>query len=176
MIRGMKPPLSVRPLTLEERQLLEAGLHSAEAFTLRRCQMLLASARGQDVRQIAHTLGWARQSVRNAIRDCHCRGGECLPARSSRPQTAQPVFARPQREALQALLHESPRTWGKPRSLWTVGVAAQVCWEQGLPPQPVSIETIRQALARRGVRGRRAKPWLPSPEPQYALKKHSATA
>jgi hypothetical protein len=40
----MEPPVFVRPLTAEERQRLHAGPQSREAFTLRRCQILLASA------------------------------------------------------------------------------------------------------------------------------------
>jgi hypothetical protein len=42
----------VRPLSDTERESLEAGLCSSDAFTLRRCQILLASGFGQ--RQLAH--------------------------------------------------------------------------------------------------------------------------
>jgi hypothetical protein len=44
-----------------------------------------------------------------------------------------------------ALLHERPHACGKPRSTWTLRLAAEVCWERGLTPYQVSIETIRQA-------------------------------
>jgi hypothetical protein len=43
----MRPPTFVRPLAEEEQQLLMAGLRSRDAFTLRRSQILLASAEGQ---------------------------------------------------------------------------------------------------------------------------------
>ena len=36
----------VRGVTAEERQQLEGGLRSADAFTLRRCQIVLASCSG----------------------------------------------------------------------------------------------------------------------------------
>jgi DNA-binding NarL/FixJ family response regulator len=49
----MKPPIYLRSLTSAERQQLEAGLRSSEALTLRRCQILLARARGQRPAQIA---------------------------------------------------------------------------------------------------------------------------
>ncbi len=39
--------LRVRTLSKEERKALEAGLRSSDAFVLRRCQILLASARGE---------------------------------------------------------------------------------------------------------------------------------
>jgi len=43
----MKPPIFVRTLSKEERKRLEAGLRSSDAFVLRRCQILLASSRGE---------------------------------------------------------------------------------------------------------------------------------
>jgi DNA-binding CsgD family transcriptional regulator len=40
-----------------ERESVEAGLRSPDAFTLRRCQILLKSADGQNAYQIANNLG-----------------------------------------------------------------------------------------------------------------------
>lgn len=168
----MKPPMYVRPLTPEERQQLEAGLRSSEAFTLRRCQILLASARGQRPAEIARQLGCATQSVRNTMHAFHTRGLASLQAQSRRPKRTRLGL---DTEPLRALLHERPRAFGKPRSTWTLHLAAEVCCERGLTPYQVSIETVRQALKRLGVNWRRAKRWITSPDPQYALKKSSAT-
>lgn len=63
----MKRPIFVRPWTDAERQQLEVGLRSSNAFILRRCQTLVASARGEMAPQIAHHLGCDSQTVRNAI-------------------------------------------------------------------------------------------------------------
>jgi DNA-binding CsgD family transcriptional regulator len=63
----MKRPIFVRPLSDAERETLEAGLRSPDAFTLRRCQILLASDRGENAYQIARSLGCNPQTVRNAI-------------------------------------------------------------------------------------------------------------
>jgi transposase len=167
----MKPPMYLRPLSPEERQQLEAGLRSSDAFTLRRCQILLASARGLRPSQIARQLSCATQSVRNALHAFHTRGVAAIHAQSRRPQRTRLVL---DGEPLRALLHERPRAFGKPRSTWTLRLAADVCWERGLTPYPVSIETIRQALKRLGVSWRRAKRWITSPDPQYALKKSTA--
>jgi hypothetical protein len=54
---SMKRPIFVRPLSDAECETLEAGLRSPDAFTLRRCQILLASNRGKNAYQIAHELG-----------------------------------------------------------------------------------------------------------------------
>jgi transposase len=165
----------VRALTPEERRQVEDGLRSSDAFTLRRCQILLASARGHRPAQIAHHLGCATQSVRNAIRAFHAQGLACLQRQSRRPKRTRLVLDAGRCEHLRALLHESPRTFGKPRSLWTLQLAADVCWERGLTPYRVSIENIRQALKRLGVSWRRAKQWITSPDPQYARKKSGVT-
>jgi transposase len=168
----MKPPIYIRSLTSEERRQLEAGLRSPEAFTLRRCQILLASARGQRPAEMARQLGCATQSVRHAIHAFQTRGPAAVHAQSRRPKHARGVLDAHQ---LRTLLHERPRAFGKPHSTWTLRLAAQVCREQGLTPHQVSLETIRQALKRLGVNWRRAKRWITSPDPQYALKKSTAT-
>ena len=67
MLLDMKAPLFIREITAEERQQLEAGLRSKSAFTLRCCQMLLASADKQTVKQITERFGFAPQSVRSVL-------------------------------------------------------------------------------------------------------------
>ena len=81
----MRPPIFVRTLSQEEREALEKGLRSSEAFVLRRCQILLASARGERAPQIAKNLGCGQQTVRDAIHDFNKRGLDALKAISSRP-------------------------------------------------------------------------------------------
>jgi transposase len=142
----------------------------AFAFVLRRCQILLASARGQFAPQIAQHLGCNDQTVRNAIRAFNTTALECLSKGSSRPHTVHAAFPAERAEALRALLHQSPRTFDQPTSLWTLDLAAQVSFEQGLSPQRVSGETSRATLARLGVRWQRAKKWISSPDPAYGRK------
>jgi transposase len=172
----MKPPLFVRPLTAAERAALQRGLHAADAFALRRCQILLASARGQRPSQIAAALGCASQTVRDAIRAFHAEGTASLAAKPKTPKTIHTTWPRGRDADLQALLHQSPRCFGQPTSLWTLGLAARVCHERGWTERLVSGETIRLALKRLSVSWKRAKHWLTSPDPAYARKKKSATS
>src|SRR5215208_2740400 len=79
----MKPPIFVRDLSKKEREWLEAGLRSKDAFVMRRCQILLASARGNSPPKIAENLGCASQTVRNAIRAFDERGIDALTPGSS---------------------------------------------------------------------------------------------
>ncbi len=112
--------------------------------------------------------------MRNTIHAFHQKGLDCLKQASSRPKTAQAQFDQAKCEALRALLHQSPRTFGKPTSVWTLALAAQVCQEVGLTVNQVSIETIRQALKRLRVGWQRAKNWITSPDPEYERREKTA--
>jgi transposase len=172
----MKAPLFVRPLTDAERKQVKAGLRSSEAFTLRRCQILLASAGGATASQIARQVGCSDQAVRNAIKAFNQRGlAAALTKGSSRPHTVQAAFDAAGVEKLRDLLHRSPREFGKPTSLWTLPLAAEVSAAEGMTPGLVSGETVRATLKRLGVRWQRAKQWVRSPDPEYARKKGAAT-
>jgi transposase len=172
----MKPPLFVRPLTAAERQALTSGLRSSDAFTLRRSQILLASDQGQRPSRIAAALGCTAQTVRDAINAFHAEGAACLRAKSKAPKTVHAAWPKEHDDDLRALLHQSPRCFAKPTSLWTLRLAAEVCHEKGWTARLLSGEAIRLALKRLGVGWKRAKHWLTSPDPAYARKKKRATS
>ena len=171
----MKPPLFLRPLAASERDALRQGLRCPDAFTLRRCQILLASAQGQRPSRIAAALGCSAQAVRDAINAFAAEGLACLRAKSKAPKTVHAAWPKEHDDDLRALLHHSPRCFGKPTSLWTLDLAAAVCFEKGWTRRLLSGEAIRQALKRLGVGWKRAKHWLVSPDPAYARKKNCAT-
>jgi transposase len=175
MIEAMKPSMYVGPLSKAQQQRLEKGLRSRDAFELRRCQILLASAGGLRPSQIATQVGCTAQSVRNTIRAFRAETTSCLRAKSSRPKSAAPVLDEARRERLRAIMHESPRSFGKPTSLWTLRLLAEVCFELSVTPRRLSVESLRRAFQHMGVSWKRAKHWITSPDPQYALKKSNAT-
>jgi transposase len=163
--------MHVRPLNESEREALSAGLRSTAAFRLRRCQILLASADGQAVAQIAKNLSCARQTVRNVIREFEARGLSCLEHGSNVPVGVEPVLTAQKREQVRAIMHQSPRTFGKAQSTWTLKLLAEVCHEQGLSDWQLSAPTLLDAVVRLGVKWQRAKQWIVSPDPAYTLKK-----
>lgn len=171
----MRRPIFVRAVTDTEREQLEAGLRSSDAFVLRRCQIILASARGQRAPQIARNVGCDDDTVRRVIRAFDKSAVDCLKQGSKVPLTVHPTFDAERTEKLQAILHQSPRDFGKPTSLWTLQLAADVSFKKGLTPERVSGETIRATLARLGIRWQRAKKWITSPDPEYSRKKAFAT-
>ena len=167
----MRKPIYVRPLTKPEREAAEAGLHASDAFTLRRCQIVLASSRGKRASQIAQDLSCDGDTVTKAINAFNERGLAALRPRSHAIHTPQVVFAAEAAERLKASIRQSPRNFGKETSLWTLELAAAVSFEQGLTPERVSDETIRNTLKRLGIPWKRAKHWITSPGPAYKRKK-----
>jgi transposase len=166
-----KAPLFVRPPTDAERKALEAALRSPDAFVLRRAQIVLASAQGEEVGVIAPRVGFSGQAVRDVIHRFDAHGVAVLQRGTTRNKVLSYSFDTASAEALRALLHHSPRDAGKETSVWTLELAALVAYERGLTAWRVSGETVRATLARMGVRWRRAKEWITSPDPEYVRKK-----
>jgi transposase len=171
-----RAPIYVRTLTDEEQVALTAGLRSRDGFVLRRSQIVLASACGKRASQIATELGCDTDTALNAINAFNRGGLRALTPGSSVPHRIALAFDAAAAEQLRALLRQSPRNFGKATSLWTLELAAEVSFEQGLTPARVSREAVRTALQRLGVRWKRAKQWISSPDPAYVRKKEGATA
>jgi len=167
----MRTPIYVRDLTAEEQRVVKAGLRSGDGFRLRRCQILAASARKKRVPVIAKDLGCDQQTVRNVIHGFNEQGLAALERRSNRPNHIQVAFPAEEAEKLKALLHRCPREFGKPTSLWTLALLAEVSFEEKLTDRRVSAETIRVTLKRMGVNWKRAKQWITSPDEAYGRKK-----
>jgi len=74
----MRPPIFVRTLTEEGRQALENGLRSPDASVLRRCQMLVASARGERAPRLAEPPGCDDRAVLDALHAFNASGLTCV--------------------------------------------------------------------------------------------------
>jgi len=173
----MRPPIFVRALTDEERARLDAGVRSSEAFVVRRCQIVLGSARGERAPQIAVAVGCDPKTVRDVVHGFNTHGLDILTRGSTRPHRLPPAVWTPQAgTALPALLHRSPRDFGHPSGVWTLALVAEVSCAQGLSTRLVSDEAVRKLLRRLGIRWKRAKRWITSPDPAYRPKSSGATA
>jgi hypothetical protein len=107
-------------LTEAEQVTLGAGLRSRDAFVLRRCQIVLASAGGKWASQIAEELGCDTDTALNAINAFNCRRLEALTPGSSVPHRIELGFDATAALPLRGLLHQRPRDFGKATSLWTL--------------------------------------------------------
>jgi hypothetical protein len=176
MLLGMRTPKHNRAFTNGEANALQEGLRSANACVLRHCQILLASARGQHAREIAALLGCDDQTVRHEIHVFNRWGLAALRRRSSAPHPIpHAVFDSARCEQLRTMLHQNPRTFGRPTSVWTLRLAADIAYAEGIIAHPVSGETIRHAVAALKTRWKGAQHWITSPNPAYARKKNSTT-
>lgn len=171
----MRKPLYIRALTEEERQAIEAGLRASDAFTLRRCQVLLASAAGKKARQIGEELHVDTDTALNAIRAFNERGLASLQRGSSRPKRPRIVLPTERRDAMKALLHQSPRAFDREHSRWTLDLLSEVAFEQGVASRELTRSGMLRTLRRLGIAWQRAKQWLESPDPEYARKKADGT-
>ena len=168
----MKPKSFVRELTEQERDALEKGLRSSDSFIMRRSQVILFSADGMSLREIARRVGYGRESVRMVVRGFNEEGLAVLQRKSRRPHHIRRAYTEENAEKLKGLLHRSPREFGKDTGLWSLALLAEVSYEEGLTDTQVSIETVRVTLQRLGVRWKRAKQWITSPDPHYTHKKN----
>jgi hypothetical protein len=114
---------------------------------------------------------WLPDGAQNAIHDFDEHGLGALQAGSSRPEEVHAAFDAGEAESLRQMLHHHPSEFRKEGTFWTLSMAAEVSFEEGLTERRVSGETIRATLARLGVRWQRAKRWMESPDPEYARKK-----
>jgi transposase len=163
-------------MTKKEKQAMQAGIRSKDAFIIRRSQIVMASERGQKAIEIAKALGCDDQTVRNVIKGFNQEGIAVLQEGSRRPHNIQAAFSTKGVEQLKEILHQSPRNFGKRTSLWTLELAAEVNYKNELIKERVSGETIRATLRRFGMKWTRAKHWITSPDPNYELKKNEESA
>lgn len=165
----------VRALTAAERQALVRGLRSADGFTVRRSQIVLASAAGDGPAAIGRAVGLTAQAVRDTIRAFQADGLGCLTRKPPVAKVPAAAWDRAHDAGLKDLLHRRPREFGKPTSLWTLALVADVCHATGWTSRVLTAEGMRQVLKRLGVGWKRAKHWITSPGPDYAKKKSSGT-
>ena len=147
----MIPPLDMCHVTDDERAALAAGLRRSAAFTVRRCQIWLASAERQTPARIAQILPCAPQTVRPVLHAFNVRGLTCMQRGSNVPITVAPGLNAEKREQVRAILPQSPRTFDQPASVGTLKRLAAVCREQGLSDTTLSGPTMLDAVVRLGV-------------------------
>ena len=172
-MQGMKA-IYVRELTADEQAALEAELNSKTAFTVRRCQILLSSAKGLKAQEIAEQLHCSDQTVRKAIHAFEAEGLACLQAKSQRPHSAKFSFDAAALAQLPDIVATSPRAYELEHSLWSLTRLAQVCAQINLTDTVVSYETMRKALQRAGIKWKRARKRLQSNDAAYQIKKNTA--
>jgi transposase len=167
----MREGLRVRELSNEEGNKLLRTVRrtSGSVVTWRRAQMVLLSAQGMDVAQIATVAFTSPDRVRAVINNFNEDGFESLYPRYSggRP----PTFSLIERHHIKRAALSRPVDHGLPFSTWSLTKLAEFLVAEGVV-EDISHEGLRQVLNDEGVSFQAIKTFKQSADPNYETKKN----
>jgi transposase len=162
--------IRVREISNEEgnRLLRIVRRSSGSVVTWRRAQMVLLSAQGMDVAQIAQVAFTSPDRVRAVLHNFNDDGFDSLVPKYSggRP----PTFTLPERREIKKIALSRPVDHGLPFSTWSLTKLAEFLVAEGVVDD-ISHEGLRVLLREEGVTFQRLKTWKASKDPDYAVKK-----
>ncbi len=163
--------LRVREISNEEgnRLLRIVRRSSGSVVTWRRAQMVLLSAQGMDVEQIAKVAFTSPDRVRDVINNFNDDGFESLYPKyaGGRP----PTFTLPQRQQIKKIALSRPVDHGLPFSTWSLTKLAEFLVAEGVVDD-ISHEGLRDLLRKEGVSFQVIKTFKQSNDPDYEAKKN----
>lgn len=167
----MREGIRVREITNEEgnRLLRIVRRSSGSVVTWRRAQMVLLSAQGMDVAQIAKVTFTSRDRVREVLHNFNDDGFDSLYPRykGGRP----PTFTWAQRREIKKIALSRPTDQGLAFSTWSLAKLADFLVRQGVI-EDISHEGLRVLLREEGVSFQAIKTWKISTDPDFEAKKN----
>jgi len=161
----------VREITNEEgnRLLRLVRRSSGSVVTWRRAQMVLLSAQGIDVAQIAKVAFTSPDRVREVLHNFNDDGFDSLVPKYSggRP----PTFTLPERRQIKKVALSRPVDHDLPFSTWSLSKLAEFLVAEGVVDD-ISHEGLRQLLREEGVSFQVIKTWKTSNDPDFEAKKN----
>jgi transposase len=165
---GRPPEVFVRPVTMTEGQRLQRiGRTSKDPVKLRRAIVVLMSAQGQSVPDIAQLLDCSPEYVRGVIHDFNDVGFKALDPKWSggRPKTISEAV----RRHIRLIARCCPRDLGLPFSTWSLSKLAGHLVASGVIAS-ISRESIRGILRAGGISWQATKTWKASNDPDFIAK------
>ena len=167
----MAERVRVREVTNDEggRLLRIVRRSSGSVVTWRRAQMVLLSAQGMDVSQIAKVAFTSEDRVRAVLHNFNDDGFDSLYPRyaGGRP----PTFTLPQRQEIKKIALGRPTDYGEPFSTWSPTKLADHLVRKGVV-EDISHEGLRALLREERVSFQAIKTWKESNDPDFELKKN----
>jgi transposase len=161
----------VRDITNDEgnRLLRIVRRSSGSVVTWRRAQMVLLSAQGVDVAQIAQVTFASPDRVRDVLHNFNLDGFDALYPRyrGGRP----PTFTLGQRRAIKQFALSRPVDHDLPFSTWSLAKLAEFLVAEGVVDD-ISHEGLRRLLREEGVSFQLIKTWKQSADPDFEAKKN----
>ncbi|MGH3410969.1 MAG: IS630 family transposase [Streptosporangiaceae bacterium] len=141
---------------------------AGSVVTWRRAQMVLWSAQGMSVAQIAGLAFTSEDRVRDVLHNFNADGFESLYPRYAGGHP--PVFTLAQRHQIKKIAKSRPAGHGLPFSRWSLAKLAGFLVAEEVV-EDISHEGLRELLAAEGVSFQAMKTWKQSDDPDYAAKK-----
>jgi transposase len=167
----MAERVRVRELTNDEgnRLLRLVRRSSGSVVTWRRAQMVLLSAQGMDVGQIAGVAFTSEDRVRAVLHNFNDDGFDSLYPKyaGGRP----PTFTLPQRQAIKKIALARPQDHDLPFSTWSLAKLAEFVVAEGVVDD-ISHEGLRALLREEGVSFQAIKTFKVSNDPDFEAKKN----
>jgi transposase len=167
----MREGVRVREITNDEgRRLLQIVRRSSGSVVRwRRAQMVLLSAQGMDVAQIAKVAFTSPDRVREVLHNFNDDGFDSLAPKYSggRP----PKFTLPERREIKKIALSRPVDHDLPFSTWSLTKLAEFLVAEGVVDD-ISHEGLRVLLSEEGVSFQVIKTWKQSSDPHFEAKKN----
>ena len=167
----MREGIRVREITNDEgRRLLQIVRRSSGSVVRwRRAQMVLLSAQGMDVAQIAKVAFTSPDRVREVLHNFNDDGFDSLAPKYSggRP----PKFTLPERREIKKIALSRPIDHALPFSTWSLTKLAEFLVAEGVVDD-ISHEGLRVLLREEGVSFQVIKTWKQSTDPDFEAKKN----
>jgi transposase len=163
--------IRVREITSEEgnRLLRIVRRSSGSVVTWRRAQMVLLSAQGMEVAQIAKVAFTSADRVREVLHNFNDDGFDSLVPKyaGGRP----PTFTLPERREIKKIALSRPVDHDLPFSTWSLSKLAEFLVAEGVVDD-ISHEGLRVLLREEGVSFQVIKTWKQSNDPDFEAKKN----
>src|SRR5215210_4044480 len=167
----MAERVRVREITNAEgnRLLRLVRRSSGSVVTWRRAQLVLLSAQGMDVAQIAKVAFTSEDRVRAVLHNFNADGFDSLYPRyaGGRP----PKFTLPQRQQIEKIALSRPTDHDLPFSTWSLSKLAEFLVAEGVVDD-ISHEGLRALLREEGVSFQVIKTFKQSNDPDFEAKKN----
>ena len=157
----------IRPLTDQEKAVLQTAAKSRNAFTKDRAKIVLLSSQNLFARQIAEKINCKERKVRTAIKDFNKKGMNVL--QRGKAKGALPKFTDITKNIILMHFSKSPKDFGLHFSAWTLPRFRDHLIDYKIVDS-ISIETLRQILMKSGAKLERSKRWQYSPDKEFHKK------
>ena len=159
--------LCVRPLSQKEKDRLYELLDHPEPRVRKRAKAVLLSSEGYSANEMVPLVDLTAKSIRKWLRRFNEEGVDGLIRERKSP--GPPVrITKEQRRRMVELVLTPPQALGKPFTNWSLAKLREHLSQEGIR---VSRSWLWKILKEEGVSLQRAKSWIESPDPEYALKK-----